>query len=312
MTKVRILSPAKLNLYLEVLNKRPDGYHNIRSLFERISLSDELTFRQSDNQRIEIKSDAKDIPKDGRNLVYKAASLLRDSLGIKKGVSIEIKKRIPAGSGLGGGSSNAASALLALKKLWNLKLSQKKLFAYGSHLGSDVAFFLSGASFAVGEGRGEKIKPLAHFKKKFWHIIIVPDFKVSTREIYDELDNLENHKKLAFGQDFQPVSVVGKVPCTFPYHNKRKIGLSARQLSQAVKLPLGNIIYNRLEEATFRRYPKVRELKEALVSRGVRNAAMSGSGGAVFGMVNSRKEGLGLLESFKHCKNIKVFVARTL
>lgn len=284
---VKVLSPAKLNLYLEVLNKRPDGYHNIRSLFERISLSDELTFKQSDDQRIEIKSDSKDIPKDGRNLVYKAASLLRGTLGIKKGVSIEIKKRIPAGSGLGGGSSNAASALLALKNLWNLKLSQKELFAYGAYLGSDVAFFLSGASFAVGEGRGEKIKPLIHFKKKFWHIIIVPDFKVSTREIYEGLDNLKNHKK-------------------------RGMNLSARQLSQAAKIPLGNIIYNRLEEATFRRYPKVKELKEALVSRGVRNAAMSGSGGAVFGMVNSRKEGLRLLESFKHCKNIRVFVARTL
>lgn len=284
---IKILSPAKLNLYLEVLNKRPDGYHNIRSLFERISLSDELTFKQSDGQCIEIKSDSKDIPKDGRNLVYKAASLLRDTLGIKKGVSIEIKKRIPVGSGLGGGSSNAASALLALKNLWNLRLSQKKLLAYGSYLGSDVAFFLSGASFAVGEGRGEKIKPLTHFKKKFWHIIIVPDFKVSTQEIYAGLDNLEN--------------------C-----NKRETNLSARQLSQAAKIPLGNIIYNRLEEATFKRYPKVKELKEALLSRGVQNAAMSGSGGAVFGIVNSRKEGLRLLESFKHYKNARAFVARTL
>lgn len=287
MVKVRIFSPAKLNLYLEVLNKRPDGYHNIRSLFERISLSDELTFKQSDDQRIEIKSDSKDIPKDSRNLVYKAASLLRCALGIKKGVSIEIKKRIPVGSGLGGGSSNAASALLALKDLWNLKLSRKKLLAYGSSLGSDVAFFLSGASFALGEGRGEKIKPLANFKRKFWHIIIVPDFKVSTQEIYEGLDNLENH-------------------------NKRGTGLTVRQLSRLAKIPLGNIIYNRLEEVTFRRYPKVKELKEALLSRGVQNAAMSGSGGAVFGIVNSRKEGLRLRESFKHFPNIRVFVARTL
>lgn len=287
MLKVKILSPAKLNLYLEVLNKRPDGYHNIRSLFERISLSDELTFKQSDDHRIEIKSDSKDIPKDGRNLVYKAASLLRSTLGIKKGVSIEIKKRIPVGAGLGGGSSNAASALLGLKKLWNLKLSRKKLFAYGSYLGSDVAFFLSGASFALGEGRGEKIKPLDNFKKKLWHIILVPNFMVSTQEIYKELDNLENY-------------------------NKRARGFSARQLFRLVNIPPGNIIYNRLEEATFRRYPKVGELKEALLSRGVKNTAMSGSGGAVFGIVNSRKEGLRLLESFKHCKNIRVFVARTL
>ena len=287
MVKVRILSPAKLNLYLEVLNKRPDGYHNIRSLFERISLSDELTFKQSDNQRIEIKSDAKDMPKNNRNLVYKAASLLREALGIKKGVSIEIKKRIPLGSGLGGGSSNAASALLALNNLWHLGLSQKKLFAYGSYLGSDVPFFLSGASFALVEGRGEKIKPLSHFKKKFWHIIIVPDFKVSTQEIYAGLDNLGN------------------------YH-KRPAALTARELSQPAEITRGKIIYNRLEEATFRSYPKVKELKEALLSRGVQNAAMSGSGGAVFGMVNSRKEGLKLLESFKHCKNIRAFMARTL
>lgn len=287
MLKVRILSPAKLNLYLEVLNKRPDGYHNIRSLFERISLSDELTFKQSDDQRIEIKSDSEDMPKDSRNLVYKAASLLRKALGVKKGVSIEIKKRIPLASGLGGGSSNAASALLALNNLWHLRLSQKKLFAYGSYLGSDVPFFLSGASFALVEGRGEKVKPLSHFKKKFWHIIIVPDFKVSTQEIYAELDNLGNY-------------------------DKDGTALTARQLSQAAEIPLGKFIHNRLEKAAFRRYPKVRELKEALLSRGVQNAAMSGSGGAVFGMVNSRKEGLKLLESFKHYKNIRAFMARTL
>ena len=286
---VKILSPAKLNLYLEVLNKRQDGYHNISTLFERISLSDEITIKETSANCIVIKSDSKDIPGDKRNLAYKAAALLKDGLQIKKGVVIEIKKRIPVGAGLGGGSSNAASVLLGLNKLWNLKLSQKKFFEYGSCLGSDVAFFLSGASFAIGSGRGEKIKPLAHFKKKFWHVIVVPDIMVSTRRIYRKLDNFRRKGAL-----------------------NKTAGISIRQLSKGQDVSLGKIIFNRLEEATFKRYPKVKELKEALLKRGVQNTAMSGSGGAVFGVVNSRKEGIKMLRSFKQDKDTVAFVVRTL
>ena len=286
---VKILSPAKLNLYLEVLHKRQDGYHNISTLFERISLSDEITIKETSANCIVIKSDSKDIPWDRRNLAYKAAALLKDGLQIKKGVVIEIKKRIPVGAGLGGGSSNAASVLLGLKNLWNLKLSQKKLFEYGSYLGSDVAFFLSGASFAIGSGRGEKIKPLAHFKKKFWHIIVVPDIMVSTQGIYRKLDNLRRKSAL-----------------------NKTAGISARQFSKGQDVSLENIIFNRLEEATFKRYPRVKELKEALLKRGVKNTAMSGSGGAVFGVVNSRKEGIKVLRSFKQDKDTVAFVVRTL
>lgn len=281
---LKISSPAKLNLYLEVLCKRPDGYHAINTIFERISLSDEIVLKETDNGHIKIKSNAKDIPKDSRNLAYKAASLLKNDLRISKGIVIEIKKRIPAGAGLGGGSSNGASVLLGLNRLWNLKLNKQKLLAYAAQLGSDAAFFISGCSFGLGNGRGEKIKPLANFRKKLWHIVAVPEVKVSTKKIYEEFDKAK-------------ISTDEKKPINVDCLDKRGIG---------------RILFNRLEEVTFRKYPEVKKLKEGLKAQGVKNVLMSGSGGAVFGIVNSRKEGLAIAKVFKHLHKVRVFVAETI
>jgi 4-diphosphocytidyl-2-C-methyl-D-erythritol kinase len=280
---LKVLSPAKLNLYLEILGKRPDGYHTLNTIFERISLFDEITVRESDNGRIKIESDAKDIPRDSRNLAYKAARLLKKDLGISKGALIRIKKRIPVGAGLGGGSSNAASTLLGLNQLWDLRLSRQKLSAYGAKLGSDVPFFLSGASFAFGNGRGEKIKPLVPIRKKFWHIVAAPRFKVSTKGIYAEFDKIQIN--------------TGK---------RKRI-----RIDFITKKKIGEMLFNRLEEVTFRKYPKVKELKESLIAQGVKNVLMSGTGGAVFGIVSSRKEGERIAARFIRSKNMKVFVAAT-
>lgn len=270
---LKLFSPAKLNLYLEVLNKCDDGYHTISTVFERIALFDEISISEGPGRDIAIKSDSKDIPKDKRNLVYKAAALLRDDFRIAKGLTIRIKKRIPVGAGLGGGSSDAASTLLGLNRLWDLKLSRQKLFSYGGKLGADVAFFLSQSPFASGNGRGDRIRALTRFKKKLWHIIVVPRVKVSTREIYAEFDKLNAR-----------------------IHPEKKIR---------------GLFFNRLEEATFRKYPRVKELKERLTAQGIRNALMSGSGGAVFGIVNSRKEGERIARIFRRDKDLRVFVVST-
>lgn len=287
-SKVRISSPAKLNLFLEVLGKRPDGYHTISTIFERVSLADEIIIKQLDESCIKINSDSKDIPEDSRNLAYKAASLLREDLGIRKGVTIRIKKRIPVGAGLGGGSSNAASTLLGLNRLWNLRLSRKKLLEYGSKIGSDVAFFLYNSAFARGSLRGERISPLKNIKRKFWHIVIVPDISVSTKGIYRELDRL------------------GRNSLNVDKRRCRAFGAGSRGLE------IDKILFNSLEEITFKKYPKVKELKESLIAHGVKNVLMSGSGSAVFGIVNSRKEGLEAAKFFKPCKDLRVFVVRTL
>lgn len=291
---LKLKAPAKLNLYLEVLDKRPDGYHNIRTIFEKVSLADEIIIRQTDDSKVKIKSDSKDIPEDSRNLAYKAASLLKEDLHILKGVSLQIKKRIPVGAGLGGGSSDAASALLGLNRLWNLKLSKAKLTSYAAKLGSDVAFFLSGASFALGSGRGEKLKPWNDFKKKLWHILVVPDLEVSTQEIYREFDSLNKIKKIAFGNNLMQFSKWYGIL----YHKNN--------------FPIDSLLFNRLEEATFRLYPQVKKLKESLRAQGVKNTLMSGSGGAVFGIVDSRKEGLRVAKKFSHFKDLRVFVVKTM
>lgn len=282
MPKVlKVSSPAKLNLYLEILNKRPDGYHNLRTVFERISLNDTLTLKEIDSPEIRVISDSKDIPCDSRNLAYKAAEILKDDLGIEKGLEIRIKKIIPVGAGLGGGSSNAASVLLGLNRLWRLGLSRGRLLGYAAKLGSDVSFFIYNCPYALGTSRGEKIRPLKSWKKRLWHILVVPKINVPTKEIYREFDT--------FG------------------------GLNPNAGTDPGVCPnIKAMLFNRLEEAAFRRYPQVREVKEILLKEaGLENALMSGSGSAVFGLVDSRKEGLRIAKRVSRFKDWKIFVVKT-
>ena len=272
-----IYSPAKLNLYLEILGKRQDGYHNIRTIFERISLFDKITLDVNPSGVIIIKSASGDIPKDSNNIAYKAAKLLKDDFGIKDGVDIEIEKNIPVGAGLGGGSSNAASVLVGLNKIWKLGLNKKKLVEYAAKLGSDVAFFIYEYAFALGESRGEKITPL-NWKRKFWHILLVPKFSVSTRLIYQELDKSDDWSKRAFKKTDR----------------------------------IEKILFNRLEDITFKKYPEVKKAKDILREQGLDNVLMSGSGSSVFGIIKSRKEGLKSARFFRRLKGYRVFVAATV
>ena len=164
---LKVSSYAKLNLYLEILDKRPDGYHNLRTVFERISLSDTIILKEIDSPEIRIISDSKDIPRDSRNLAYKAAEIIKEDLGISKGVEIRIKKIIPVGAGLGGGSSNAASVLLGLNRLWRLGLSRGRLLGYAARLGSDVSFFIYNCPYAIGVSRGKRYGRLNPGRKGF-------------------------------------------------------------------------------------------------------------------------------------------------
>ncbi|MEK6564326.1 MAG: 4-(cytidine 5'-diphospho)-2-C-methyl-D-erythritol kinase [Candidatus Omnitrophota bacterium] len=288
---VRVLSYAKLNLYLEILDKRPDGYHNLETIFERVSLADEIVIKRAPGNSIRIETDSLDIPKGAGNLAYQAAELLKKNFGILAGLVIKIRKRIPVGAGLGGGSSNAASTLLGLNYLWNLGLSAKELKEYASRLGSDVAFFIYNYPLAIGRGRGERITPWNGSKKKLWHVIAVPELNVSTALIYRDLDESRQQTK-----------------------NKKSFGslrIKNLKTNGTSSLRAKDILFNRLEEVTFRRYPQVGRLKRNLEARGLINALMSGSGSAVFGMVGSRKGGLKIAKILKRLKNLKVFVAET-
>ncbi|MDD5167070.1 MAG: 4-(cytidine 5'-diphospho)-2-C-methyl-D-erythritol kinase [Candidatus Omnitrophica bacterium] len=290
MDSLIVNSYAKLNLFLSVLNLRPDNYHNIETIFERISLFDKITLKKRRDNKIRIISSSAGLPKDSSNLAYRSAKLIKDKFGIDSGVDIAIIKRIPIGAGLGGGSSDAAGVLTGLNKLWGLGLKQKELIQLAAKIGSDVPFFIYGVSFAQGLGRGEKIKPLkALGNTKLWHLLVVPKIKVSTPLIYKKWDEYLRLTKPSYGVRILPLAL-----------KKKDVSLTGRSL------------FNSLEEITARLYPEVGCIREKLVNLGLKAVLMSGSGPAVFGIVASRREAEALRNRLKkEFGSWQVFVVRT-
>ncbi|MCM8795123.1 MAG: 4-(cytidine 5'-diphospho)-2-C-methyl-D-erythritol kinase [Candidatus Omnitrophica bacterium] len=284
---------AKLNLYLEVLGIRKDGFHSIKTLFERISLFDEIIITSRRDKKIKIICNHPDISLDQDNLVYKSAVLLQDCARLKQGVNIKIIKRIPVAAGLGGGSSNAASVLLGLNRFWKLNLRHDKLIALAKKIGSDVSFFLYNVPFALATGRGEKIKPLKVLRRvRLWHILVVPKIKVSSARIYKSWDEW-----------------VKKGDLTHSKYNVKILTLGLRKRG----LPLiGQALFNSLEPITQRLYPEVRLIKDRLKRLGLKSILMSGSGPAIFG-ITSRKEALRLAKELKKEKGFwQIFVVKTV
>jgi 4-diphosphocytidyl-2C-methyl-D-erythritol kinase len=293
---------AKLNLYLQVLNKRKDNFHNLSTLFARIDLADTLIFRKRKDNLIKIKCDSRQVPRDKTNLGYRAAALLRQKFNLSFGIEIEIKKRIPVGAGLGGGSSNAASVLLGLNRLWNLNLSKAKLANLGAQLGSDVPFFIHQEKFALGSQRGDKIKPLASLDKlKLWFILVYPNFKVSTPLIYQKFDTCLTAKPWARG----PFSRLTRPRCN--------VKILTSQLLKKGKAVDVHCFFNGLEAITSDLYPEVNQVKKALCGIGLDKVMMSGSGPAVFAICNSGKQAQDLKKKLsKLYKTWQIFVVSTV
>ena len=297
MNRLVINSYAKLNLYLKVLGKRKDNYHNLETIFERISLCDKITLTLRHDREIRIISVCPNIPKDSSNLAYKSAKLLQDSLDLDKGVDIKIIKRIPVGSGMGGGSGNAASVLTGLNKLWHLNLAQRELASFARKLGADVPFFIYDAPFALGVERGDKIKKLTKLNKlKLWHVLVVPKIKVATRLIFEKFDEI-----------YAPGNTIEAL--TIPEFNVKL--LTSALIRRDFSLTNG-MLFNSLEEITFRLYPEIREIKEKFSVLGVKAVLMSGSGSTVFGAVDSRKEAVSLSRQLEGNKFWQVFVTHTV
>lgn len=282
-----VRSFAKLNLYLEILNKRKDNFHNLNTLFCRIDLADSVIFKNRKDGLIKIKPDSRHVPCGRTNLAYRAAALLKQEFKLNFGVDIEIKKRIPVGAGLGGGSSNAASVLLGLNKYWSLKQSQKKLASLGAKLGSDVPFFIYNTKFALGRGRGDKIKPLVFLDKlKLWFIIVYPKIKVSTPLIYRKFDTFSG--------------------LTRPRCN---VKILTSELSKKGRRFNSEYLRNDLEIVTASLYPAVNQVKNALSGMGLEKIMMSGSGAAVFAVCSGRKQALDLKKKLtKKHKSWQIFV----
>jgi 4-diphosphocytidyl-2-C-methyl-D-erythritol kinase len=253
-SKIRLLSPAKINLYLNILGKYPDGFHRLQSIVERISLFDELTIQVTKSRVLEISSNFKALEKNS-NLCLKAAAALKKKYKIPWGFKISLKKKIPVGSGLGGGSSNAASTISGINHLLNLNLNQKELYQIGADLGSDVNFFLADCKFALLQGRGQKVTPI-NIDKKYSHYIICPGLEISTRRVYKN-----NRAKL-----------------TKFFNNVKILQYALKQGD--VSLVRKNL-FNVLEDAAFSFSPELRKAKDYLLRREI-VAKLTGSGGAFY------------------------------
>ncbi|MGI8409559.1 MAG: 4-(cytidine 5'-diphospho)-2-C-methyl-D-erythritol kinase [Pyrinomonadaceae bacterium] len=260
-TPFTLPSFAKLNLYLEVIGKRDDGYHELCTVFQTVSLHDDLTFSTGDSIRLTCND--KKIPADDRNLIVKAAKILREKFDIHPGAGIHLEKRIPAPGGLGGGSSNAAITLLGLKKLWNLEVGIDELLEIGRMLGSDVPFFLYGGT-SVGTGRGTEVKPLADIVEKQM-LIVIPDVSVSTRDAFEML-NAPNLTTDA----------------------AKSILNNCRFDTESIDLR-HSAIRNDFETTVFAAYPEIKTVKQTLLVLGAVNASMSGSGASVFGIFDTEE-----------------------
>ncbi|MDI6759123.1 MAG: 4-(cytidine 5'-diphospho)-2-C-methyl-D-erythritol kinase, partial [Candidatus Omnitrophota bacterium] len=261
LQRLTILSYAKLNLYLKVRNRRKDNFHNIETLFERISLADRINLKSRPDKKIRIICSNPLMPKDNSNLCYRAAEIFKKKFKIDTGVDIQIIKRIPIGAGLGGGSSNAASVILGLNKLWGLKLSVRALARLAGRIGSDVPFFIYNTSFALAYGRGDKIRPLNNLNRiKLWHVLVVPGLKVSTPFIYGKWDEL--------------ISLGKAEGLTMPKYN---VNILISELTKKHILPVG-LLYNSLENITVNLYSQVKNIQKKLKSLGLRSILMSGSG----------------------------------
>lgn len=295
MKKIILNSYAKLNLYLAVLDKRKDNYHTIETIFERIDLCDKITLESRKDKKITVSCNSPFIPQNGSNLAYKAAQLLQKDWNIDKGVDIKIIKRIPVGSGMGGGSSNAAAVLRGLNKLWSLNLNISKLDNYAKEIGADVSFFIYNIPFALGRQRGDSITQIHTLgKRRFWHILVVPRIKVSTPLIYKKWDEY---------------SEVPSERLTIPQYDV-KLLISAIEKNNLFLL--SSVIFNSLEQITTKVYPQIRRIKEKFIQIGLKSFLMSGSGPTMFGFVSSRKEALSLQERLKKNRSWQVFVTHTV
>lgn len=244
---MKVKAYAKINLGLKILNKRKDGFHNIETVFHKIDLFDEIIFSKHKSEIIIETKNIKSID-NKLNLCYKAAKLLKDFCNIKSGIKISIKKNIPIGAGLGGGSSDAANTLLALKKIWHCKISDKDLNKIALKLGSDVPFFLNRGS-AIAKGRGEKLKYF-NLKLPYWILVVNPGVHISTAWAYNEISKLKN-----------------------------------RKISHLKNLDLKSLkLENDFEQIVFKKFKKINLLKNKLLNSGAKYVLLSGSGSSLFGL----------------------------
>jgi len=254
---LQLKSPAKVNLRLEILKRREDGYHDIRTIFQKISLYDTLSLSLKKEKGISITTDHPDLPVGKGNLIYQAVQMILKKSEYQGGLTVNIRKQIPMGAGLGGGSSNAATILKALNQLLEVGLSAKALMKMGLHLGADVPFFFSGGA-AMATGIGERLKKID--LPELWYVLINPKFEVSTRWAYQNFVLTKRH-----------------------FHfNLQKFAKTPEGVSR--------LLWNDLEGGVSKKYPQIQAMKKMLLSAGALGALMTGSGPTVFGVFSVKED----------------------
>ena len=264
MNSITLKSRAKINLSIDVLGKRQDGYHLVEMIMQTIDLYDLIEINEKDNDQITIKSTSDEIPLDCNNLVYKAANLIKKTFNINKGVEIHIKKNIPVAAGMAGGSSNAAAALVGLNKLWNLNLSNQQLEKIGLKLGADVPFCINGGA-VLASGIGEELTPIKGLTKDVCILVCKPDLFVSTKEVYECIDSKD----------------IDKRP-----NNKFLIECLKNEDTRQ----FAENMFNGLEGVTMDKHPVIQQIKDIMTNNRALGAMMSGSGPTVFGLYENRED----------------------
>lgn len=272
-------APAKINLSLDVLGKRDDGFHEVDMIMTVVDLMDRIQLSTLPKDRIEVTTDHQYVPNDGRNLAYKAARLFKETYNISKGIRIEIEKNIPVSAGLGGGSSDAAAVLRGLNRIWSVNASRQELVSIGKRIGSDVPFCIYGTT-ALASGHGEHIQELASPPSSYV-ILAKPNIGVSTKTVFQHV----NVQEMIHPDTDEIVEAL---------ESKDFIHLCAN-------------IANVLEAVTFRLHPAVKRIKEKMVQAGVDGVLMSGSGPTIVGLVEHYGKGKRIYNGLRgFCEDVSV------
>ncbi|WP_009632194.1 4-(cytidine 5'-diphospho)-2-C-methyl-D-erythritol kinase [Synechocystis sp. PCC 7509] len=304
MRSYSLTSPAKINLYLEIIGDRPDGYHELAMVLQSIDLADRIDLRSISTDTISVRCAHPQVPSDCTNLAYQAAALIAaefpDAFAQFGGVEITIDKHIPIAAGLAGGSSNAAAVLVGLDLLWQLGLTQSELEELGSQLGSDVPFCIAGGS-AIATGRGEKLSPLPSIDNLYVVLGKYRNLDVATAWAYQTYRAQYGNSYVAGKQDLKA----------------RAAAVHSSSMVQAIihedPIAIGQRLHNDLERVVIPAYPQILLLKETFQTAGCLGAMMSGSGSTVFALCDSEQQAQKVQQQGRNLaqpKDLDLFIAR--
>ncbi len=262
MLEIRLKALAKINLGLDVLRRREDGYHEVRMVMQTLKMYDKITMKKTQEPGIEIKSNLFYVPENENNLAYRAAKLLMDEFHLEEGVFIDLQKFIPVAAGMAGGSADAAAVLYGMNRMFQLKLSKQQLMKRGVQIGADVPYCIMRGT-VLAEGIGERLTPLSPMPACSV-VVAKPPISVSTKFVYEnlELDKIDRHPQIDIVLE----------------------GLREGNLHK-VAANMGNV----LETVTIPNYPVIAEIRDQMLEMGALNAMMSGSGPTVFGLFEDEK-----------------------